>query len=208
MIPAGIGNTPQSNYAVVRRDWMPAPAIMFTALDPAQDAEALVAFLTANTFPFHVRPRPTEAEAREVVGKGRFWSDDSAGFWIDANRERIGIATLDDLHELARGGNPVFDLRFAEPHRGHRLGAPVLRELTALTFTRFPRIGRFEGHTREDNVPMRRTFLRAGFVKEGHYRDAWPVDGEPPKACVIYAILRRDWEAGATTLVPWDDLPA
>jgi RimJ/RimL family protein N-acetyltransferase len=187
---------------------MPAPMIMFTALDPAQDAEPLVAFLTANTFPFHGRPRLTEAEAREAVARGRFWSDASAGFWIDADGERIGIATLDDLEELAGGGNPVFDLRLAEPHRGRGLGAPVLRELTALAFGRFPRIGRFEGHTREDNVPMRRTLLRAGFVKEAHYRDAWPVDGEPPKACVVYAILRRDWETGITTLVLWDDLPA
>jgi RimJ/RimL family protein N-acetyltransferase len=188
---------------------MPAPAITFIALDPVQDAEALVVFLTANTFPFHMRPRPTEAEAREAVAKGRFWSDDCAGFWIDADGERIGIATLDDLEELAGGGgNPVFDLRLAEPHRGRGFGAPVLRELTALAFARFPHIGRFEGHTREDNVPMRRAFLRAGFVKEAHYRDAWPVDGEPPKACVVYAILRRDWETGTTTLVPWDDLPA
>jgi RimJ/RimL family protein N-acetyltransferase len=187
---------------------MPAPLIMFTALDPAQHAEELVAFLTANTFPFHVRPRPTEAEVHEAVTKGRFWSDDSAGFWIDADGKRIGIATLDDLEELASGGNPVFDLRLAEPHRGRGLGAPVLRALTALAFARFPRIGRFEGHTREDNVLMRRTFLPAGFVKEAHYRDAWAVDGEPPKACVVYAILRRDWKAGATTRVTWDDLPA
>ncbi len=183
------------------------PEIVLTEVAREHDFEALVAFLAANAFPFHVRARLTEGEAREAVAKGRFWSDDSAGFWVDANGERVGVATLDDLACLAEGGDPVFDLRLAERHRKRGLGVPLLRELTALVFARFPGIARFEGHTREDNVAMRRTFLRAGFVKEAHYRDAWAIAGEPPKACVVYAILRRDWETGATTPVLWDDLP-
>jgi RimJ/RimL family protein N-acetyltransferase len=68
-----------------------------------------------------------------------------------------------------------------------------------------PQATRFEGQTREDNIAMRRTFLRAGFVKEAHYRDGWPVEGGPALASVAYAILRRDWEQGTTTPVDWDD---
>ena len=53
---------------------------------------------------------------------------------------------------------------------------------------------------------MRKTFMRAGFVKEAHYREAWPVENGPPLASVAYSILRRDWQTGRTTPVEWNDL--
>jgi len=52
---------------------------------------------------------------------------------------------------------------------------------------------------------MRRVFQRAGYVKEAHYRDAWPVDGGAVYDAVGYAILRRDWLAGTTTVPEWHD---
>lgn len=113
---------------------------------------------------------------------------------------------LDDLGDIEEGGNPVFDLRLAEEFRGRGLGVPILRELTALVFSRFPMINRFEGQTREDNIAMRKVMLRAGFVKEAHYRDGWPVEDAAPKASVAYAILRRDWQNGTTTTFVWEDL--
>ena len=56
----------------------------------------------------------------------------------------------------------------------------------------------------EDNSPMLRTFQRAGWVKEAHYRRGWPVEGGEPVASVAYAMLRQDWENGTTTPVPWE----
>lgn len=45
-------------------------------------------------------------------------------------------------------------------------------------------------------------------MKEAHYRDAWPgADGAVYDAAG-YAILRRDWESGTTTVPHWDDEPA
>ena len=135
---------------------------------------------------------------------GRFWSDDSIGFWVEADGARVGVVVVDDVGDVADGGNPLFDLRLAEAHRGRGLGAPVLRGLTDLVFERWPDVQRFEGHTRDDNLAMRATFRRAGWVKEGFYRDGWPVDGAS-KASVAYAMLRRDWASGTTTPVVWDD---
>lgn len=86
---------------------------------------------------------------------------------------RAGLAVLEDL----RDDTPLFDLRLAEDRRGQSLGAPVLRALTWETLRRYPHVRRFEGVTRWDNVAMRRTFRRAGWVKEAHYRSAWPVPG-------------------------------
>jgi RimJ/RimL family protein N-acetyltransferase len=140
------------------------------------------------------------------VRGGRFWSDDSIGFWVDADGRRVGVAVIDELEDVAGGGSPVFDLRLAEAHRGQGLGVPILRGFSDLVFARWPEITRFEGHTREDNLPMRATFRGAGWVKEAFYRDAWPIDGAAPLASVAYAVLRRDWGSGTTTPVVWDNL--
>lgn len=69
-----------------------------------------------------------------------------------------------------------------------------------------PPVNRFEGQTREDNIAMRKIFLRCGFLKEAHYREAWPVLAGAALASVAYAILRRDWETGTTTGFTWEDL--
>jgi RimJ/RimL family protein N-acetyltransferase len=75
---------------------------------------------------------------------------------------------------------------------------PVVRALTAHVFGAHPHVTRVEAQTRDDNRAMRRVLVRAGFVKEAHYRDG-------PRASVGYAILRRDHETGTTTPVPDDD---
>ncbi|UYQ78362.1 hypothetical protein OF385_04205 [Glutamicibacter sp. JL.03c] len=39
-----------------------------------------------------------------------------------------------------------------------------------------PEAVRFEGQTRVDKIGMRKVFLKAGFLKEAHYRMSWPAD--------------------------------
>lgn len=81
---------------------------------------------------------------------GGFGDDDHATFWVDdISMGRLGVVTLEDLMEDA----PL-----------------VLRALTTHVFEQYPNVNRFEGQTREDNIAMRTTFLRAGFIKETHYR--------------------------------------
>ena len=101
---------------------------------------------------------------------------------------------------------PMLDLRLVTSARGHGVGLAALRAATALAFRTVPHARRFEGQTREDNVAMRRTFVRAGFVKEAHYREGWPVEGGTPLASVAYAVLRSDWETGTTTSIVWEDV--
>ncbi|MFZ3452470.1 GNAT family N-acetyltransferase [Arthrobacter sp. 7Tela_A1] len=168
------------------------------------ETRALVQFLTSNRFPFHVMPAHSEESARKLVEEGRFWSGESIGFWIDNGPERIGLVVLDDLEE----DSPMFDLRLAEEFRGRGMGVQVLKELCAMVFDRFPEIVRFEGQTREDNIAMRRTFLRAGFLKEAHYRLGWPTADGTRVASVAYAILRQDWENQEITPFDWEDISA
>lgn len=180
------------------------------------DTDALAGFLAGNTFPFHMTARWDEPAARERIADGAYDGEDTRTYWIDATgesdpteadagggRHRLGIVMLEELGDL----NPVFDLRLAESYRGRGLGVPVLRALTAFAFEQFPEIRRFEGQTRDDNIAMRRTFQRCGFVKEAHYREGWPLADGTFRASVAYAILRADAASGTTTPVPWNDLP-
>lgn len=159
--------------------------------------------MTDNTFPFHGMLRPTAQSVEAAILSGSFRDDDNDSFWIDhVDHGRIGFFRLEDLSE----DSPVFDLRLAEAFRGRGFGVEILLAAADHVFTSLPTVRRFEGQTREDNIAMRKTFLRAGWVKEAHYRDGWPVEGGPPVASVAYAVLRRDWESGHTTPVVWDDL--
>lgn len=177
-------------------------SISFTPIDPSgRDRDALIAFMTGNEFPFHGSPHPTAEDVEEAIAAGRYRDDDNDAYWIE-HRElgRIGFFRFEDLSEHA----PLFDLRLDAAWRGRGLGAEVLRSATERVFTTMPEVNRFEGQTREDNIAMRRTFARCGWVQEAYYREGWPVEGGTPLASVAYGILRRDWESGTTTPVVWD----
>ena len=178
--------------------------VSFTPVDVRGfERDQFIAFMSGSRFPFHVVSAPTIDDVSSAIDSGRYDGPDHAAFWINEHTlGRIGVAVLDDLAD----STPLFDLRLAEQVRGRGYGTHVLRGLTALVFETNPAAHRFEGQTREDNIAMRKTFLRAGFVKEAHYREGWPVSGATPVASVAYAILRRDWESGETTEFEWEDL--
>lgn len=179
-------------------------SIAFTRLDPVgADHDALVEFMTRNEFPFHVRTHPRAEDIEILIGKGAYRDEDNDSFWIDHEElGRIGFLRLEDLSDE----DPLFDLRLDTPFRGRGLGVQILRAASDHVFRTMPSVNRFEGQTREDNLAMRKTFLRGGWVKEAHYREGWPVDGGTPLASVAYSMLRRDWEPGQTTALVWDDL--
>lgn len=176
--------------------------ITFVALKEA-DTEEIVDFLVSNSFPFHVQPAVQERDVRAKISAGRFWNEDTQGYWITDDGCRVGMVALEDLQE---DDCPVFDLRLAEEQRGKGLGVKVLRALCGLVFENMPQVLRFEGQTREDNIAMRKTFLQAGFVKEAHYRMGWPTNDGRYLASVAYAILRQDWANNTVTTFDWDDL--
>ncbi|SEE84238.1 Protein N-acetyltransferase, RimJ/RimL family [Arthrobacter alpinus] len=177
-------------------------SISFEPMTPA-DADEVMAFLSSNRFPFHVQAAPETPNVRQGIENGRFWNADTQGYWVLSEGIRIGLASLEDLQDA---GSPLFDLRLGEAHRGKGIGVEVLRALCNLVFTTMPEVRRFEGQTREDNIAMRKTFIRAGFLKEAHYRLAWPNNDGGYVASIAYAILRQDWENGTVTEFDWDDI--
>ncbi|TKJ99475.1 N-acetyltransferase [Plantibacter flavus] len=172
-------------------------------IERPRDDDAFVEFLSTHEFPFHVRPRPTAEDARARLAAGVVDGPGAFGCLVLADGEVVGIVTLEDLEDDA----PLIDLRLAEDARGRGIGTAVLPVIVTEVFGRFPSVRKLEGQTREDNVAMRRAFRRAGWVKEAHYREGWPVAGGQPLASVAYAILRSDVQSGTTTPVPWDDEP-
>ncbi|MEW5095307.1 GNAT family N-acetyltransferase [Clavibacter michiganensis] len=179
-----------------------SPAVALIPVDVERDRDALRGFLTSNAFPFHVRSAPTAADIEARIADGDFDGPEHAALWVEvAGSGRVGLVVLDDLEDPG----VLFDLRLAEAARGRGLGVPVVRALTDHVFGSYPHVTRVEAQTRDDNRAMRRVLVRAGFVKEAHYRDGWPVAGGEPRASVGYAVLRRDHESGTTTPVPTDD---
>lgn len=167
-------------------------AMEFTEVQ-RHEADAVAAFMTAEEWPFHTDPRPDAATVRDRAAAGAY--DDA--FWIADDTGRLGLLRLLDLDD----GTPLFDLRVRAAARGRGVGTTAVRWLTAHVFTNHA-TDRIEGTTRQDNHAMRHVFAKTGWVKEAHYRDAWP-GPERLHDSVGYAILRGDWESGTSTPVDW-----
>ncbi|RBM03985.1 N-acetyltransferase [Glutamicibacter soli] len=169
----------------------------------ASDADDLLTFLTANQFPFHVQQTLREEDVRARIGSSYYWNEDRQGYWVRQGEQRLGMVVLEDLQDAE---SPLFDLRLAESCRGQGIGVKVLRALCDLVFESMPKTLRFEGQTREDNIAMRKTFIRSGFLKEAHYRMGWPTTDGRPMASIAYSILRDDWSSGTVTRFEWEDI--
>lgn len=142
-------------------------------------------------------------EAEELIASGIFGNDATDTFWLRHDLLGvIGCVRLEDLTD----DTPMFDLRLAAEFRGQGLGPECLRAVTDHVFMSM-NVDRFEGQTRDDNVAMRSTFIRAGWTKEAHHRRGWPVSGQEPRDTVAYAILREEWRSGTSMQVHWHDRP-
>ncbi|MCP2168377.1 GNAT family N-acetyltransferase [Goodfellowiella coeruleoviolacea] len=165
-----------------------------------EQADQLAGFLTGEQWPFHstVVQRP---RVLRQVAEGHWDGPSARTFWLREAGNPVGVVRLFDLDD----GTPLFDLRVAGAWRGRGIGSAAVRWLTRYLFTELPEINRIEATTRHDNHAMRAVLRRNGYVKEAHYRQAWPDQHGAPHDGVGYAVLRRDWLTGATTPVRWSD---
>ncbi|MFG1879272.1 GNAT family N-acetyltransferase [Sphaerisporangium sp. NPDC049003] len=164
------------------------------------DATSLADFLTEEEWPYHSGTQDREAVERRVA-EGLYDNEETRTFWVLADGERAGLVRLQDLDD----GGPMFDVRVRQAWRGRSVGTQAVAWLTGYLFTELPDITRIEGTTRQDNHAMRAVFRKNGYVKEAHYRDAWPGRDGRPHDSIGYAILRRDWLSGTVTPPDWHD---
>lgn len=165
------------------------------------ELEPLVGLLTRNDWPFHSGGRPDRAATERRAHAGFYDGETVQTYWIVEAGRRLGLIRMHDLDDAT----PMFDLRIVESERGRGVGTRAVTWLTHHLFVGLPHVSRVEAVTRHDNLAMRRVLGRCGYVKEAHYRDAWPGEADHPYDAVGYAILRRDWASGTTTPVRWDD---
>ncbi|MET3807447.1 RimJ/RimL family protein N-acetyltransferase [Nakamurella sp. UYEF19] len=165
--------------------------------------------LIGESWPFHAGPSLGAPDVAERVAANFYTGPYVETWWIDHSERSVrepgvGLIRLYDLDD----DTAMFDLRFRERHRGRGFGAEAVRWLDRHLFTTRS-CARIEATTRQDNVAMRRTLVRCGYVKESHYRAGWPGPaGGPSHDAVGYARLRSDWEGGTVTPVDWNDEPA
>jgi len=179
---------------------------MNVLLVPYQDEhDELIALLTGQRWPYHSMPELSRDTVLEQIEGGRYASNESQRtYWITVDEiHKVGVLRVFDMEDPT----PLFDIRISETWRGRGIGAFALRQLANLVFTEDPGKIRIEGHTRVDNLAMRKTFVNAGFVKEGVHRRAWTQNNGAVYDSVSYAIIRDDWEDGSSTPIIWDDVP-
>ncbi len=168
----------------------------YTELTKESENE-LVQLLTTETWPYHGTQNPTVEDIQTSLHQGNYTNEGTKTFLInDENQTTIGMFRLFDLEDPTC----LFDLRLKQQARGQNRGAHAVNWLTQYAFTNYPHLIRIEGHTRHDNLAMRKTFHNSGYVKEAYHRSAWPQNNELFDS-VGYAITRTDWEQSTTTTI-------
>lgn len=174
-----------------------APSTTYSPLTETR-LQDLVTVLTSCRWEYFVNPVHTQETVQKSWQNGDFSGPDSAGYLIEHDGSVIGLIRLHDLAD----DTPLFDVRLVEPARGLGHGNAAV-EWVVRRFFETENRRRIEAQTRSDNHAMRRTLSKCGFVKEAHYRSADEHGGD----WLAYGLLRRDWETGNPTPVPWDNLP-
>jgi RimJ/RimL family protein N-acetyltransferase len=179
--------------------------LFFKQLELPFQSQILASWLAHENWPFHVNQKLGIEKVLEMIEAGTFSGTNHRTFWIeDDTGRKVGIVRLFDLDDID-DGYPMFDLRIRNDDRGKGVGAGAVQWLTKYLFEEWPQLDRIAGTTRADNIAMRKTFKKCGYIKEGHYRKDWRDQTGKVFDTVRYGILREDWESGATTPVVWFD---
>jgi RimJ/RimL family protein N-acetyltransferase len=176
----------------------------FREFQSGRDEHALIALLTSENWPLRATTTFTRADVLKSIEDGEYGKENDLTFFIVIDGLDVGLVRLEDVAD--EGVDPALDIRILEPWRRRGLGVAAVRFITGEFFKRHPHRWRIEGQTRRDNIAMRHTFVRAGWVKEAVYRQAWPPDAGGTRLDGLgYAVLRGDWERSTTTPVDFSE---
>jgi len=171
-----------------------------------EEKDFLIDFLTSDIWEYHSDPIIDRSKIEERIEQDYYSSNKSKTFWIiNEWNLRIGIVHVFDLVESNPDETPLFDIRIKREFRDRGIGTKAVRWLIAHLFSNYPLLNRIEATTRQDNIAMRKILKKCGFVKEAHYREAWPAKDNIRFDCIGYGILKKDWMDKKKTSVNWND---
>jgi ribosomal-protein-alanine N-acetyltransferase len=161
----------------------------------ASDTEALFEmFSHPEVMRYWSRP-PMIARAEAEVLVAHILSDYETGDNLPLAIERhsdgtfIGGCTLHHFHAGSRRAEIGYSL--ARPYWGQGYMHEALQTFISYAFERLD-LNRLEADIDPRNSASARSLERLGFLKEGHLRERWIVDGEVSDTG-FYGLLRGDW---------------
>lgn len=165
------------------------------------ETEQLVDLLCYNEWPYHSNNQLDKLAVEQAIGNG-YYTNNRETFWVSFKRQKIGILMIEDIEDTI----PLFDIRLSKHARGKSIGSQALLWLQDYLFGEKEKI-RIEGYTRADNLPMRKCFTKANFVKEGYLRSAWENTDGTISDSVLYAAIYEDWQTKKVTPIKIHDIP-
>lgn len=123
------------------------------------ELDDLVTFMINNPWSYHSDPKPSDEQIKKRYHEG-WYQEDRETYWVETNNEKIGIIIIHDISDII----PSFDIRLANHVRGKGIGTEAVKWLTDYIFGLSNRKIRIEAYTRSDNLSMRKTLSKAGFV--------------------------------------------
>ncbi|MDF1511347.1 GNAT family protein [Robertmurraya sp. DFI.2.37] len=158
--------------------------------------------MTKNHWTFHPTPRPSIQDIHTRYLEG-WYSAGRETFWIEKNRRIAGLIIIHDIHDTILS----FDIRIGQKDRCKGYATKAIHWMMNYIFHLQHRKIRIEAYTRSDNLAMRKTLYKCGFVKEGYLRDAWENSDGSVSDSLCYAIIRKDWENKTVTPIKLEELP-
>ena len=110
---------------------------------------------------------------------------------LRATSELIGMCTLFNFVAQCRRAEVGYGM--SRRHWGHGFMHEALTALLEFGFGELD-LNRVEADIDPRNVASAKSVERLGFVKEGHLRERWIVEGEVSDSS-LYGLLRSDWQS-------------
>lgn len=167
-----------------------------------KELNELVALMTNNNWDFHPDQKPSNEQIIKAYQEG-WYEKDRETFWIEKNNIKVGLIIIHDITDTI----PSFDIRLDRIARGKGIGEKAVNWITDYIFKLPDKKIRIEAYTRSDNIAMRKTFSKCGYVKEGYLRNAWENKDGTVSDSICYAFIRSDWENEEITPIKLNDLP-
>ncbi|GGP09000.1 GNAT family N-acetyltransferase [Oceanobacillus neutriphilus] len=167
-----------------------------------KEKDELLALMTSNDWEFHSNPSPTSEQIIKGYHAG-WYHEGRETFWIEEADEKIGLIIIHDISDTI----PSFDIRLDSEARGKGYGIKAVNWVIDYIFGLSEKKIRLEAYTRSDNLAMRKTLNKCGFVKEGYLRHAWENDDGSISDSVCYAMIRKDWKTKSSTPIKLDEFP-